>query len=192
MENGTNKSRDFLYHINLYLNGTLLSADEVNSHKAERWVIGYVDTGSETTANVTSHNHEYQWVLVKAATVEEDGEEEYRCTVCEDVKARNTLSASMFYVKEFNRLIIEAAQDATITYDAGRNHCISDYVLKQLAARPDVSAVVTFEHEKVKYQITIPAGIDWTSLLEDNEQIYGYKSLPRFEGVEIITLPSQQ
>lgn len=110
MENGTDKSRNFLLDVQLDVNGTLFSKEEVNSHKAERWVNGNTGTKSETTAkeNVTSHNHDYQWVLVKEATVEEDGEEEYRCTSCGDVKARNKISANMFYVKEFNRLIIEA------------------------------------------------------------------------------------
>lgn len=51
---------------------------------------------------------------------------------------------------------------------------ISDYLIKKLQERNDVTTVINFEYQQVKYRMTIPAGKDYTKLLEDQDYFYGY------------------
>lgn len=39
--------------------------------------------------------------------------------------------------------------------------------IRKLAERTDVTTVITFEYQNQKYKMTIPAGVDYTSLLAD-------------------------
>ena len=105
--------------------------------------------------------------------MEKDGEALYRCS-CGDVKYRQPIPASEVYVKNLYGDIRLADQGATVTFDAKKNSCISDYIIGILAQRSDVTTTITFEYKNAKYQFTIPAGTDFTSLLNDDEKFYGF------------------
>ncbi len=120
-----------------------------------------------------SHTHDYNWVVDMDASMEKDGEALYRCS-CGDVKYRQPIPASEVYVKNLYGEIRLADQGATVTFDAKKNSCISDYIIGILAQRSDVTTTITFEYKNVKYQFTIPAGTDFTSLLNDDEKFYGF------------------
>jgi len=124
------------------------------------------------SANYT-HTHNYNWVVDMDASMEKDGEALYRCS-CGDVKYRQPIPASEAYVKKLYGEIRLAAQGATVTFDAKKNSCISDYIIGILAQRSDVTTTITFEYKNVKYQFTIPAGTDFASLLNDDEKFYGF------------------
>lgn len=120
-----------------------------------------------------SHTHNYSWVVDMDASMEKDGEALYRCS-CGDVKYRQPIPASEVYVKNLYGEIRFADQGATVTFDAKKNSCISDYIIGILAQRSDVTTTITFEYKNAKYQFTIPAGTDFTSLLNDDEKFYGF------------------
>ena len=119
------------------------------------------------------HTHNYSWVVDMDASMEKDGEALYRCS-CGDVKYRQPIPASEVYVKNLYGDIRLADQGATVTFDAKKNSCISDYIIGILAQRSDVTTTITFEYKNAKYQFTIPAGTDFTSLLNDDEKFYGF------------------
>lgn len=122
------------------------------------------------------HQHSYQWMTVTESAMDTDGVEEYRCS-CGEVESRQVIPATETYVKTLYGEIREAPENGSIGYDAGRNHCLSDYVLKKLLERQDVTVTITFLYEEASYRFTIPAGTDLTALLEDEEYFYGYFTL---------------
>lgn len=130
-------------------------------------------SAASSSATSTPHTHSYSWVTVQEVTTEQDGIEEYRCS-CGDVQARSVLPAYMVFVKGLYGAIKDAPQNGTATFDSGQLCTISDYVIRKLAERPDVTTVITFEYQNQKYQMTIPAGVDYTSLLADEDYFYGY------------------
>lgn len=131
------------------------------------------DSASTTNGREIFHTHNYGWVVDMDASMEKDGEALYRCS-CGDVKYRQPIPASEVYVKNLYGDIRLADQGATVTFDAKKNSCISDYIIGILAQRSDVTTTITFEYKNAKYQFTIPAGTDFTSLLNDDEKFYGF------------------
>lgn len=127
-------------------------------------------TGGKSEA---SHSHSYSWVTVQEATVGQDGMEEYRCS-CGDVQGRNVIPASEAAVKGLYGEIKNTPQGGTASFDSGRLYTFSDYIIKKLAERSDVTMVITFEYQNRTYKMTIPAGADYTSLLADHDYFYGY------------------
>lgn len=130
------------------------------------------------------HQHSYQWMTVTEPAMDTDGVEEYRCS-CGEVESRQVIPATETYVKTLYGEIREAPENGSIGYDAGRNHCLSDYVLKKLLERQDVTVTITFLYEEASYQFTIPAGTDLTALLEDEEYFYGYFTLCEKLGITV-------
>lgn len=128
---------------------------------------------TDSAASPASHCHSYSWVITQEATVEHDGIEEYKCS-CGDVQEKNTIPASEFFVKNFYGTIKDAPAGGTISFDSKWQSTISDYLIRKLAERNDVTVVVTFEYQKTAYQMTIPAGVDYTTLLNDETAFYGY------------------
>lgn len=130
------------------------------------------------------HQHSYQWMTVTEPAIDTDGVEEYRCS-CGEVESRQVIPATETYVKTLYGEIREAPENGSIGYDAGRNHCLSDYVLKKLLERQDVTVTITFLYEEASYRFTIPAGTDLTALLEDEEYFYGYFTLCEKLGITV-------
>lgn len=130
------------------------------------------------------HQHSYQWMTVTEPAMDTDGVEEYRCS-CGEVESRQVIPATETYVKTLYGEIKEAPENGSIGYDAGENHCITDYVLKKLLERQDVTVTIIFLYEEAAYQFTIPAGTDLTALLEDEEYFYGYFTLCETLGITV-------
>lgn len=80
----------------------------------------------------------------------------------------------MAAVKDFYGNIKEAPENGSITYDSGKLYTISDYLLKKMSERSDVSVTVSFEYQNAKYELTFPAGTDYSTVLEDEDMMYGY------------------
>jgi len=119
------------------------------------------------------HTHEFTWVTVRSATVHSEGLEELRCN-CGKVQGSNVIPSSRVFVDEIYTDIVSAPQDGTISFDSARNYTFSDYIIGKLAERSDLSVKVTFEYMNEKYLMTIPAGVDYTNLLKDKHNFYGY------------------
>lgn len=138
----------------------------------------------ETTKTEEVHAHSYSWVTVQEAGAGQDGMEEYRCS-CGDVKERSVIPASQVFVKGLYGELKNASLNGTVTFDTGRLYTLSDYLVKKLAERSDVTVEITFEYEKKPYKMIIPAGVDYAALLDDEENFYGYFYFAKVTGATI-------
>ena len=143
---------------------------------------GSSSTATESAASTTTesaatpstpHTHNFVWTTVQEVTTEQDGLEELRCE-CGAVEGRSVIPASQVFVKGLYGQIKNAAENGTVSFDSGKLYTISDYLIKKLQERNDVTTVINFEYQQVKYRMTIPAGKDYTKLLEDQDYFYGY------------------
>lgn len=136
------------------------------------------NTGTTQPANNTEsmprHVCSFEWVITLDPTTGADGLEEYKCTGCGVVKESHPIPASVAVVKDFYGKVKEAPEKGSITYDSGKLYTISDYILKKMAERNDVAVTVKFEYQNKKYQLTFPAGLDYSAVLTDEETMYGY------------------
>lgn len=130
------------------------------------------------------HSHSYSWVTVQEATTGQDGMEEYRCS-CGAVAERSVIPASQVFVKGLYGEVKNAPINGTVTFDSGRLYTMSDYIVKKIAERSDVTTVVTFEYNKTAYRMTIPAGADCSALLADEDYFYGYFYFAQLVGATI-------
>ena len=112
---------------------------------------------------------------------------QYRCS-CGDVKEKQPIPAAQIYVKGLYGAVKEAAPNGTVEYDAGKLHTISDYILNKMSERSDVTVNVKFEYKGVKYQITFPAGTDYTKVLTDEPTMYGYFGVAAELGLAVTEL----
>ena len=133
------------------------------------------------------HIHDYHWEAVTDPTIDQDGEMQYRCS-CGDVKEKQPIPAAQIYVKGLYGAVKEAAPNGTVEYDAGKLHTISDYILNKMSERSDVTVNVKFEYKGVKYQITFPAGTDYTKVLTDEPTMYGYFCVAAELGLAVTAL----
>ena len=126
--------------------------------------------------SVEAPNHvcNFEWVTTIDPTTGADGLEEYKCAGCGLVKESHSIPASVAAVKDFYGNIKEAPENGSITYDSGKLYTISDYLLKKMSERSDVAVTVNFEYQNAKYELTFPAGTDFTPVLTDEETMYGY------------------
>ncbi len=128
---------------------------------------------SQNAAVTAAHTHSYQWVTVTEASQGQDGVEQYACS-CGDVQMTQPIPASSAYINGLYGAVKNAGKDGSVDYNAGRWTGISEYVIKKLAERTDVTTKITFEYKKTSYTFTIPAGTSYEALLNDEEQYYGF------------------
>ena len=157
----------------------------------EKWICYYIDFSSysvsssevnntndtnNTQTPIASYSHtcSFQWVTTIDPQVGMDGLEEYKCVECGAVQESHPIPASVAAVKDFYGNIKEASENGSITYDSGKLYTISDYLLKKMFERSDVTVTVNFEYQNAKYELTFPAGTDYTPVLTDEDTMYGY------------------
>ena len=135
-----------------------------------------VNNTNNTQTPIASYSHtcSFQWVTIIDPQVGMDGLEEYKCVECGAVQESHSIPASVAAVKDFYGKIKEAPENGSITYDSGKLYTISDYLLKKMSERNDVTLTVNFEYQNAKYELTFPAGTDFTPVLTDEETMYGY------------------
>ena len=121
-----------------------------------------------------SHECNFQWVTTIDPEVGADGLEEYKCVYCGAVQESHPIPASVAAVKDFYGKVKDAPANGTVTYDSGKLYTISDYLLKKMSERSDVAVTVNFEYQNAKYELTFPAGTDYTPVLTDEDTMYGY------------------
>ena len=128
----------------------------------------------EITNDRYSHTCNFEWVTTIDPTTGADGLEEYKCVYCGAVQESHPIPASVAAVKDFYGKVKDAPANGTVTYDSGKLYTISDYLLKKMSERSDVTITVNFEYQNAKYELTFPAGTDYTPVLTDEETMYGY------------------
>lgn len=145
-------------------------ASQPASHSASQMV----EEPGEQLGGVEKHEHSFQWVTTLDPQVGVDGLEQYLCTGCGLVEESHAIPAGIATVKDFYGNVKEAPENGNVIYDAGKLYTISDYLLKKMAERSDVTVKVQFEYRNIKYELTFPAGTDYTPVLTDEETMYGY------------------
>lgn len=144
-------------------------------------------TTSSTTASGYTHQHAYEWKVLTDPTIDQDGVYAYMCS-CGDIKEKQPISAAQVFVKELYGKVKEAPQNGTVIYDAKSWSTISDYVLKKMAERNDVAVTIQFNYQKTAYEITFPAGTDYTTVLNDTETMYGFFGIAKLLGLNVKAL----
>ena len=133
-------------------------------------------TAAHSTESSAAPSHEcsFQWVTTVEPQPGIDGLEEYQCMSCGRVKESQPIPASMATVKNLYGFIKDAPENGNVTIDFGKLHTISDYLLNKMSERSDVTVTISFEYQSAKYEITFPSGTDYSSVLEDEDTMYGY------------------
>lgn len=106
-------------------------------------------------------------------TATSDGLEQLRCS-CGAVEASATITKYVSVLRSFYSGLKDAPLNGVYTLDTFDLYTISDEMIKKLAERADLTTVVSFEYNHERYSMTIPAGVDYTKLLEDEDRFYGY------------------
>ena len=114
-----------------------------------------------------------------------DGLEEYKCTGCGAVQEQKPIPASVASVQNLCGFVYNAPQNGTVTTDFGRLHTISDYILKKMAERSDVTSIIQFEYQNQKLQIIFPAGTDYSPVLNDDDMMYGFYGIAPRLGLSV-------
>ena len=139
------------------------------------------------SSQAPQHEHSFNWVTVQTASAAQDGLEELRCS-CGIVKERSVVPASQAYVNELYQNLSQALAEGEVSFDSGRIYTISDYLIRKLQERADVTTTITFEYNQDKYRMIIPAGVDYSELLEDEDYFYGYFYFAKKVGARVESL----
>lgn len=142
-------------------------------------------TGSGTAPSAPSHQCSFQWVTTVEPQPNADGLEEYKCTGCGAVQEQKSIPASVASVQNLCGFVYNAQQNGTVTTDFGRLHTISDYILKKMAERSDVTSIIQFEYKNQKLQIIFPAGTDYSPVLNDADMMYGFYGIAPRLGLSV-------
>jgi len=153
--------------------------EEVTPAEKSNQNISYQNTPNFHTCN-------FQWVTTVDPEVGVDGLEEYKCVYCGAVQESHSIPAGVAAVKDFYGKVKDAPANGTVTYDSGKLYTISDYLLKKLSERSDVTLTVNFEYQNAKYELTFPAGTDFTPVLTDEEIMYGYFGVAAKLGLTVV------
>ena len=141
----------------------------------------------QASSQAPLHEHSFSWVTVQTASAMQDGLEELRCS-CGIVKERSVVPASQAYVNELYQNLSKALAEGEVSFDSGRIYTISDYLIRKLQERADVTTTITFEYNQDKYRMIIPAGVDYSELLEDEDYFYGYFYFAKKVGARVESL----
>ena len=129
-----------------------------------------------------SHTHDFQYVTVQEASENQDEVVQLRCA-CGDVAESFTVpgSAVGVFIKRVVKEITNASKDAVVTVDTKICTCYNQVIIDALLKRPDVTLVTNYRYNHVDYSVTIPAGYDVSTLLDENGYC-GFRSLDQILG----------
>lgn len=133
-------------------------------------------------ASPVTHTHDFQYVTVQEASETQDAVVELQCT-CGEVAERFTApgSAAGAFIKQVVKEITDAPKDAVVTVDTKICTCYNQAVVDALLQRPDVTLVTNYRYKNVDYSVTIPAGYDVSTLLDENGYC-GFRHLDQIMG----------
>lgn len=140
-------------------------------------------------AIASSHDCDFQWTTSVDPQCGTDGLEEYKCTKCGAVQESHAIPAGIAYVKDLYGKIKEAPVNSAVAYDFGNLATISDYLFAKMAERHDIAVTIVFEYKGTRHQLTFPAGTDYTSVLTDSDQMYGFYGAAAKFGLTVTDIP---
>lgn len=166
-------------------NGTVsISGGTFEVEPDEEWIADGIEKienadGSWTVKNpnapVVSNStgachHSYEWDVYYDATVTTDGKMAYRCKYCGEVSQILPVSAYAKFLKETTKTIKAAGANTTVDVKTDIWMSFSKAVATAMQENPTVSVNVQFRYAGHVFTITIPAGYDLMSMM--NEEGY--------------------
>lgn len=136
-----------------------------------------------------SCHHNFEWVTIQEATAIADAVLAYECTNCGRVTdyMKEPNSAFAQFNKESIASIETAQKDAAVTLDTDIWNSFPGSVLSALSSRPDITLVINYRYEGKRYTVTIPAGSDVLSLIDENGYC-GFRTLDSWFGGSELTV----
>ncbi|MDO4332176.1 MAG: hypothetical protein Q4C58_05745 [Eubacteriales bacterium] len=113
-------------------------------------------------------SHVYEYVIVKEPSEKEDGIMARQCEKCGAVVGYQPISAIAAFLKNAEKAVKSAPQGAAVTVETDRWLCFDRAVMEAIASRPDVAVTVNYRYQHRNYTVTVPAGYDVMSLLDEN------------------------
>lgn len=145
------------------------------------------DTEEDNVSNVSDHEHNFEMTVILEPTIDKDGYQQLKCTSCEETTGpKMPISGAAAYVKMVVDAVKKAEQGQTIELNTFTWSTMNKKMVDALAARPDVSLTFNYIHDKKNYTVTIPAGADLASLLDENGFIDFQKLAAQFGGSEVV------
>ncbi len=135
------------------------------------------DDEEKSHAGGESHKCSFEWMIMTEPTRTQDGLAACICRECGLVEATQPVTCWQFFMKQYRELLKNAGENATVTFEADDMPCISDVMLGFNDSRADVTMVILFNYDGVRYELTIPAGTDFSAVWNDTEAFYGYLGL---------------
>lgn len=113
----------------------------------------------------------------------------YECTNCGRVTdyMKEPNSAFAQFNKESITSIETAQKNAAVTLDTDIWNSFQGSVLSALSSRPDITLVIKYRYEGKRYTVTIPAGSDVLSLIDENGYC-GFRTLDSWFGGSELTV----
>ena len=128
-------------------------------------------------------------MTIQEATAIADAVLAYECTNCGRVTdyMKEPNSAFAQFNKESIASIETAQKDAAVTLDTDIWNSFQGSVLSALSSRPDITLVIKYRYEGKRYTVTIPAGSDVLSLIDENGYC-GFRTLDSWFGGSELTV----
>ena len=117
-----------------------------------------LDPGSGSSQ---AHTHNYQYQVLKAPSVDADGEEAEVCTICGDIRNRQPISAMGYALYDYAVPMINASKPGqTITFEFGELNSFPKSFMEKLVDKSaqNVTFVFKYKWNHKLQKITIPAG----------------------------------
>lgn len=118
---------------------------------------------------VPVHTHDFQYVMIQEASENQDEVIQLQCA-CGEITGQFTVpgSAQGLFIAKVIRKIANASEGATVTVDTRIWVCYTQAVMDMLMQRPDVTLVTNYRYNHVDYTVTIPAGYEVNTLVDEN------------------------
>lgn len=120
-----------------------------------------LDPGSNGAGSSQAHTHNYQYQVLKAPSVDADGEEAEVCTICGDIRNRQPISAMGYALYDYAVPMINASKPGqTITFEFGELNSFPKSFMEKLVDKSaqNVTFVFKYKWNHKLQKITIPAG----------------------------------
>ena len=134
-----------------------------------------------------SHHHDFVWHTSIEATNDHLGEEELRCKICNLLIETRTFDNADNLHNILKQTTAGAPQGGTVTLERGEYVSINRTDAENLTKRPDLTTVIHFIYDHQKYEMTVPAGFDWVSSLNEDGWA-GFLYIAGFPGVTLKTV----
>lgn len=146
-----------------------------------------LDDDDDEESGPPSHHHDFAWHTSIEATNDHLGEEELRCKVCNLLIETRTFDNAGNLHNALKKAVADAPQGGTVTLERGEYVSINRVNAEDLAKRSDLTIVIHFTCDHQKYEMTVPAGFDWMSTLNDDGWA-GFMYIAGFPGVSLNTV----